>query len=136
MNKVWQEPQVMVQPFVANEYVAACYRVRCTTPNNNGWFKYLFNDSNNNGVWDKDDQKLMGNLLDSTLFHGCNEWHSGVYQDEPPKANGFVTNDRFANYASNPSYAVFWWVEDLGSSSDYHVMVPGNENYESNPNAS
>lgn len=24
MNKVWQEPQVMVQPFVANEYVAAC----------------------------------------------------------------------------------------------------------------
>lgn len=24
MNKVWQEPKVMVQPFVANEYVAAC----------------------------------------------------------------------------------------------------------------
>ena len=50
MNKVWQEPQVMVQPFVANEYVAACYRIRCTTPKDNGRFFYLFDDTNKNGT--------------------------------------------------------------------------------------
>lgn len=138
MNKVWQEPQVMVQPFVANEYVAACYRIRCTTPNDNDYFDYLFDDSNHNGVWDREDKKLMGGLV-SPDFHGCNKWHSGIIKDEAPAVNGFVTN----NYSPtdllgrpNTSYGVFWWKENLGSAYDYHVMTPGAENYETNPNAS
>lgn len=134
MNKVWQEPKVMVQPFVANEYVAACYRIRCRTPKNNGYFTYLFDDSNQNGAWDSEDTRLMDGL-----FHGCNEWHSGVIQKEAPKANGFVTySSSPTNFlgGSNESHAVFWWKEDLGSTYDYHVMTPGNENYETNPNAS
>lgn len=136
MNKVWQEPQVMVQPFVANEYVAACYRVRCTTPKGNGWFNRLFDDTNKNGKWDSED-KLIFNPDGG--FRGCNEWHSGVIQDEAPKANGFVAYTDYIDILGslNQSYAVFWWKEDLGPGTyDYHVMVPGNENYESNPNAS
>ena len=34
------------------------------------------------------------------------------------------------------SYPVFYWSEDLGTAIDYHSMIPGIENYESNPNAS
>ena len=132
MNKVWQEPQVMVQPFVANEYVAECYRIRCTTPKDNGRFFYLFDDTNKNGTWDKGDEEKQHYTLG---FTGCNKWHSGVIQDEAPKANGFVT------YLGSPNsweeaQPVFWWKENLGSTSDYHVMTPGNENYETNPNAS
>ena len=135
MNKVWQEPQVMVQPFVANEYVAACYKIRCTTPKNNGRFHYLFNDSNGDGVWDEDDELLYSSTLG---FRGCNKWHSGVIQDKAPEANGFVTNRTYSTWpnAQNVSYAVFWWKEDLGSSVNYHSMTPGEENYETNPNAS
>ena len=137
MNKVWQEPQVMVQPFVANEYVAACYRIRCRTPKDNGYFGYLFDDSNHNGVWDSKDKVLMAHPV--TEFQGCNECHSNIIRDEAPAVNGFVTNDYFPTTLlgqPNTSYGVFWWEENLGSTYDYHVMTPGAENYETNPNAS
>lgn len=67
-------------------------------------------------------------------FSGCNRWHNGVIQDNPPEVNGFVTRGK--NYNRDQAYPVYWWNERLGSDSDYHVMTPGNENYETNPNAS
>ena len=67
-------------------------------------------------------------------FSGCNRWHNGVIQDNPPEENGFVTKGTNSNkYKAHP---VYWWNERLGADSDYHVMTPGNENYETNPNAS
>lgn len=133
MKKKWVEPEILVQQFVANEYVAACYKIRCTTPNGNDWFNYLFNDTNKNGVWDEDDKLLYYPKMGGK-FRGCNEWHKGVIQNEVPKANGFVTQERYPG--RDKGYAVFWWNEDLEADSDYHVMTPGNENYETNPNAS
>lgn len=131
MKKKWVEPEILVQQFVANEYVAACYKIRCTTPNDNSEFYYLYDDTNKNGKWDKVDRKLYSNMWG---FHGCNKWHKGVIRDEAPMANGFVT--RGTNPDRNQSYAVFWWNEDLGATSNYHVMTPGKESYETNPNAS
>lgn len=133
MKKKWVEPGILVQQFVANEYVAACYKIRCTTPNGNDWFKYLFDDTNKNGVWD-DEDKLLYPKRGKEQFRGCNQWHKGVIRDEAPTANGFVT--RGTNPKRDRSYAVFWWNENLESDSNYHSMTPGNENYETNPNAS
>ena len=133
MKKKWVEPEILVQQFVANEYVAACYKIRCTTPNGNDWFNYLFEDTNKNGVWDEYD-KLLYHPKNGGKFQGCNEWHKGVIQDKVPEVNGFVTQERHPG--QDKGCAVLWWIEDLEADSDYHVMTPGNENFETNPNAS
>lgn len=138
MKKTWMEPKIMVQEFVANEYVAACYKIKCTTPNNNGSYTRLYNDTNGNGTWDSKDQLVYS----SGGFHGCNKWHKGIIRDSAPTANGFVVrSEKTGGTWLKPEYedvaeSVFWWEEKLGSSIDYHSMVPGTENYESNPNAS
>lgn len=131
MKKKWVEPEISVQQFVANEYVAACYKIRCRTPNNNDSFNYLYDDTNKNGVWDTGDNLLYSNWWG---FRGCDKWHKGVIRDEVPTVNGFVT--RGTNPDRNQSYAVFWWNENLESGINYHSMTPGKENYETNPNAS
>lgn len=67
-------------------------------------------------------------------FHGCGKYHKGVILDNAPEANGFVTK---SSRVSNEYAKVFYWKEDLGASSDYHVMTPGEEEaYITNPNAS
>lgn len=129
--KNYVKPMMESEAFAANEYNAACYRIRCTTPNRNDTFYYLYDDSNDNGRWDRSDRLLYSNRWG---FSGCNRWHNGVIQDNPQEENGFVT--RGTNPNQDKSYPVFWWNERLGSDSDYHVMTPGNENYETNPNAS
>ena len=129
--KDYVRPMMESEDFAANEYIAACYRIRCTTPQGNRTFNYLYDDSNDNGIWDSEDRLLYRRLLG---FSGCNRWHDGVIQDNPPEENGFVTRGR--NPDRNTAYPVFWWRENLGADSDYHVMTPGNENYETNPNAS
>lgn len=129
--KDYVRPMMESEDFAANEYIAACYRIRCTTPQGNRTFNYLYDDSNDNGEWDSGDRLLYSTWFG---FSGCNRWHNGVIQDNPPEENGFVT--RGTNPNRYTSYPVFWWNERLGSDNDYHVMTPGNENYETNPNAS
>lgn len=134
MKKTWMEPRIMVQEFVANEYVAACYKIKCTTPNNNGWYSELYNDSNGNGTWDSEDELIYRSRGE---FQGCNKWHKGVICDSAPTANGFVVRTEGSGKNSKKvAEPVFWWKEKLGSSIDYHSMVLGAENYETNPNAS
>ena len=132
MKLEWNEPQVMVEGFKPNQYIAACYKIKCTTPQGNSTFYYLYDDSNGNGRWDRKDELLYSNGWGG--FSGCNKWHKGVIQDNPPKENGFVTRGTKPDYYE--AYPVYWWNEKLGADSDYHVMTPGNENYETNPNAS
>lgn len=130
--KKYVKPMMSSELFMTNEYVAACYKIRCMTPNRNSTYYYLYNDANDNGVWDSEDQLLYKNYLG---FRGCNNWHSGVIRDEAPSANGFVTKGTNPN--SDTKEAVFWWEEDFHDGTvDYHVMTPGKENYETNPNAS
>lgn len=131
MKKEYVRPIAIEKSFVANEYIAACYKIKCTTPakdwgSENGSWTYLYDDTNKNGILDDGDTLL----LHSVGFYGCNKWHKGVILDDAPEANGFVKS------VFGTTKSVYWWKENLGSSSDYHVMVPGKENYETNPNAS
>lgn len=128
MKKKYKRPMASQTIFQANEYVAACYKIRCTTPNYNAKFHYLYEDTNKNGVYDQEDSLVYSNILG---FRGCNKWHKGVIKSEAPTANGFVKTRR------GTAYSVFYWKEHLSNDSvDYHVMTPGHENYETNPNAS
>ena len=127
--KKYMKPAMESEVFIANEYVGACYKIRCTTPNNNGTYYYLYDDTNNNRTFDKEDKLLYSSWFG---FKGCNKWHKGVIRNEAPEANGFVTEDEKGTGAA----PVHWWREDLGSSTNYHAMVPGSQNYETNRNAS
>lgn len=128
------KPCMQSEKFIANEYIAACYMIYCQTPNNNFTYKYLYDDSNHNGEWDKGDKLLYSSDGWFGGFSGCKKWHKGVISDEPPVANGFVTRGNNPDW--NKAESVYWWEERLGSTSDYHVMVPGDESYVTNPNAS
>ncbi len=139
MKKEYKKPIMECELFTANEFVAACYKINCKTPRrlgqDNGGWRYLYDDTNKNGVLDKGDKQLMHYFA---TFTGCGKEHVGVIMDEAPKVNGFVTSVE-KNFIISPSTQqaeVFWWKESLGTSSDYHVMTPGEENYETNPNAS
>ena len=114
--------------------MAACYKIKCTTPKNNSTYHYLYEDTNSNGMYDADDRLVYSNEWGG--FHGCNKWHKGIIQDDAPIANGFVVNKGWGGQVTD-SQPVFWWEENLGKDTvDYHVMTPGSENYETNPNAS
>ena len=139
MKKEYVRPIAIENSFVANEYIAACYKIMCQTPANNGTFTKLVNDTNGNGSYDSGDKEVYS----SSGFHGCGKWHKGVIRDTAPTANGFVVREeRVGGPWYNPeyeevAYPVFWWQESLGGHTvDYHSMVPGEQNYESNPNAS
>ena len=136
MKKRYERPLASVEVFRANEYVAACYKIKCTTPNNNARFNYLYEDTNKDGVWDKNQDKLIYN--NGGTFWGCNNWHNGVIKSEAPSINGFVVKETWQGLKRKyQSYPVFYWKEHFGNGTvDYHVMTPGRENYETNPNAS
>lgn len=135
MKKTWMEPRIMVQEFVANEYVAACYKIHCTTPKGNSFYEKIVNDANGNGEYDSGDNVVYQSRLS---FYGCNNWHKGVIRDSAPTANGFVVrSEKSGRDWKEVAEPVFWWKESFRDGSvNYHVMVPGAENYESNPNAS
>ena len=66
--KAYVKPMMDSEVFVANEYVAACYRIKCTTPNRNDTFYYLYDDTNNNGVWDSGDSLLYSKKWGGILW--------------------------------------------------------------------
>lgn len=139
MKKRWEDPRIMLEQFVPNEYVAACYKIRCTTPNNNSSYTKIYDDTNQNGKYDSGDRLVYESAWG---FNGCNNWHNGVIRDSAPSANGFVVREvtewvGFKPTTKEQADSVFWWKESFKDGSvDYHVMVPGAENYETNPNAS
>ena len=130
--KKYVKPMMEGQMFVSNEFVGACYKIRCTTPVRNSTFYYVYDDTNGNGSLDENDKQLYHSTFG---FTGCGGWHVGVIRDDAPEANGFVTTRKY-NSSSNTVHAIHYWYENLGASADIHVMTPGAENYETNPNAS
>lgn len=134
MKKVYMKPQIYAENFLPNEYIAACYRIYCETPRNNSTYYRIYDDTNKNGIKDRSDKLLLNKSVFG--FYGCGQYHKGIVQDNPPTANGFVTDALGGNAQS-----VFWWKERLGSTYDYHVMTPGGKGYEDittpeHPNAS
>ena len=85
MKKTWEEPKIMVQQFMPNEYVAACgdenrvYNFVCDA--GGGTPGTVYEDSNHNGKWDLfGDEALTGHILPT--YHACGETHSAPTDDE------------------------------------------------------
>lgn len=85
MKKTWEEPKIMVQQFMPNEYVATCgdknrvYNFVCDA--GGGIPGTVYKDSNHNGKWNLfGDEALTGHILPT--YHACGETHSAPTDDE------------------------------------------------------
>ena len=95
MRKNWMEPQIEVQQFMANEYVAACgdqnviYKFQCDAGRLEqwgiSWSGDVYVDSNNSGQLDSGDTKLGS-------YHACNIKHDAEKKEEA-FVNGFYVPD-------------------------------------------
>lgn len=131
MKAVYESPKMMVQPFVPDEYVAACWRINCNVPTG-----YGFIDNNGNDQYDwRTDEKLTNDGV-----YGCGVWHTGVegVPDDGPVANAmWQPQHRWGvGYANNgPAYDVYYWSDGQGQTHRHFSKVSDAE-WETNPNAS
>lgn len=91
MKKTWEEPKIMVQKFVANEYVAACgdsgvvYNFECNAGEPNT--RYAVKDANGKVA------RISGKKMDGVwrFYHPCGETH------EANSNSGFLTGYHLDN---------------------------------------
>ena len=115
--KTWTIPVAVAQQFIANEYVSACYYIKCCTPNNNSRSSLLVYDNNGNGEYDEG--------IDEISYKG---WVSGCAGIHLARIEGTIANNGIAirENASNPYVKpVFLWsgeVKDISNPYDGKVI--------------
>lgn len=92
MKKRWEEPQILVQQFVANEYVAACgdsgivYKFVCDAGNKKNYYNVFLNGAD--GVAETDDDiawttsKRYEPVHKVGSYHPCKATHEASTNDE------------------------------------------------------
>lgn len=93
MKKIWVEPRILVQEFVANEYVAACgdknkvYKFECNAPAGPLYY-YPKKDDKVDGIYTGNGRaQLLGNS-----YHPCSAKHEAKATDD--FYDGFVDYNR------------------------------------------
>lgn len=121
MRRKYTKPSMSIDMFEANEYIAACYKIKCNVPNGSG-----YEDSNKNGKYDKNDKRLVKNA------RGCGIYHKGVNLPNKPTVNGFWKD------SSGNVYNSFYWDQKPNNpfDNDLHFTLIDNPEWETNPNAS
>lgn len=132
--KKYVKPMMNSELFMANEYVAACWKINCNVPTGFG-----FIDKNGNNQYDRGDEKLT-----SDGVYGCGVWHKGIQgvPDDGPTANakwqpqeykGGILGGHFEN--SGSAYDVYYWSDGYGQ-THRHFSKVSDAQWETNPNAS
>ena len=122
--KYWNQPAAVCQQFAANEYVSACYKVRCITPNGNAAYRYLAADTNHSGAFDEGDDIIFNpQKFNQRYVAGCSGTHVIQITGNPSdiQANGFAVNlDKPFQECQHPIY--FWYGDVIDvSKPGYHV---------------
>jgi len=105
MKKTWEEPKIMVQKFIPNEYVAACgdsgvvYNFECNAGERNGW--YAVKDSYGNVA------TISRRYMDGrhNYYHPCGETH------QANSNSGFLTGyhiDDTRTYEDENIEVIIW----------------------------
>ena len=118
-RKEYSKPFMFVERFIPNDFVAACYHVDCKTDARNGYYLYVYLDSNNNGELDRDDELVH---YTGTRFRGCGVTHTGVISDVDLQFNGFVsTLDKNNTSWMQQVTRVYVWDQHTTQYGDIHV---------------
>lgn len=129
MRREYVKPVMQSEEFVANEYVAACWKMKCNVPYGFGYYE-------KNGVTGYQrgkDQYIAGGAK------GCDEDYvaHGITTSEPT-ANAWwqeTTKPQGGGYMDKP-IPVFYFYEDSKGHQSHHFSVIGTQEYEKSPNAS
>ena len=123
MKRTYVRPTMVGERFVANEYVAACWKINCNVPKGYGYI-----DKNGNGKYDWNEE-----MLTSSYAWGCGKWHTGVkgVPDDGPKANAMWHPE----WTFGKDYPVYYWRDGNGK-NDVHFSKVEDAEWETNPNAS
>lgn len=125
MKRAYVRPTMVGERFVANEYVAACWKINCNVP-----LGYGYIDKNGNGVYDWGEEKLTPDGA-----KGCGRYHTGVkgVPDDGPKANAMWHPSSLFGWKKD--YPVYYWRDGNGE-LDIHFSKVEDAQWETNPNAS
>ena len=117
--KNWQLPVAAAEKFAANDYVAACWQIKCAGPNNNAYCTNLFADDNGNGQYDVGETSIANPPYEGARFKACGGYQL-VKGEGEPQVNGFVEQD-------GQYLPVFYWLGDVmnpteldGEMADFH----------------
>ena len=119
----WTRPVAAVEQFMPNEYIAACWWVNCNISRGN---VYL----DNNGVEGLQSTGLNADERIGRNVTGCNTKHVGV-TEEPVENSYWVATDFWGSESGEP-VPCFSWKDRRG----WHSVYIGDQNYDTNPNAS
>ena len=86
--KTWTIPVATAQQFAANDYVSACYYIKCGTPQGNKRYQLLAYDTNGNGVYDKG--------TDEIFYNPPRGWASGCGGTHLARIEGPIENNGLA----------------------------------------
>lgn len=125
MKRAYVRPTMVGERFVANEYVAACWKIECNVPTGYGYI-----DNNGNGQFDPGDERLTPYDVS-----GCGKYHTGVkgVPDDGPKANAMWHPASWIG--TKKDYPVYYWRDGNGR-LDVHFSKVADAKWETNPNAS
>ena len=130
--KTYVKPMMQSETFVANEYIAACWKIKCNVPTG-----YGFIDKNGNNKYDQHTDER----LSSDGCWGCGVYHTGVQgvPGDGPKANAMWQPQRCSIFSGcqddGPAYDVYYWSDGHGE-THRHFSKVSDAQWETNPNAS
>lgn len=113
--KNWTLPVAVARSFAANDYVAACYQIKCIGPNDNAY---------NSDLLAADGTSVANPPYEGARFKGCGGYHTVTGDAAPTSPNGVVIQD-------GQEYPVFYWFGDVlditeaGDLADFHFTDLG-----------
>lgn len=120
MKKKWIEPQILVQKFVPNEYVAACgdsgvvYKFDCNAGRKD--HRYAVKDGNGNVA------RIAGLYMDGGQSWGGNYYHPCGEKHEAESDSGFLTGYHIDDMSTreDDNIPVIIWTEN---NTDVHCTT-------------
>ncbi len=131
MRREYVKPVMQSEEFVANEYVAACWKMNCNVPYGFGYYE----KNNVKGYQRGKDQYIAGDAK------GCDEDYvaHGITTSKPT-ANAWwqeTTKGLFGSVTNvGDPIPVFYFYEYSKGHQSHHFSVIGTQEYEKSPNAS
>ena len=124
-KKIWTRPMAQVEQFMANEYVAACWKIKCNVPSGTGYY-----ETNGRAGYQEGGRGQTGDDYIASGY-GCGTYHNGVpgVPDNGPQANAMWQEN------NGTYYEVFYFSTGKGN-NDQHFTKVSNAEWATNPNAS
>lgn len=125
MKRKYTKPSMSIDIFKANEYIAACWNIKCNVP-----YGYGFIDANGDGKYNKGENKIAEGA-------GCGTTHtaSGI-GSSGPSANAMWQRLNWLGGKKGTAYPVFHWNAKVHGSYSDHFSKVSDAQWEPNPNAS